>query len=99
MSICVCTSTVMEAAPIREPRTSCRLAGSRRGGEERLRAAAGEIAGEPLKDERPGLGGVSQVYLGVPVSEAVVAEQHARPGLGPRGCGQLPLPGRAFPEW
>src|SRR6266567_896288 len=97
MSISVCTSTVMET-PIRGPRTNCRLAASRHGGEERLGTAAGEVAGEPLKDKRPGLGGVSQVYLGVPVSEAVVPEQHVGPGLGTRGCGQLPFPGRALPE-
>jgi len=43
-------------------------------GEEGLRAAAGGVAGQPLQDQRPGLGGVREVDLWVPVGEAVVPE-------------------------
>ena len=51
-------------------------------GEERLRLPAGGVAGEPGQDQRPGLGGVSEVDLGITVAEAVVPEQDSgHPGL------------------
>ena len=43
-------------------------------GEEWLRVAAGGVAGEPVQDLCPGLGGVGEVDFGVSVGEAVVAE-------------------------
>ena len=52
-------------------------------GKEWLRAAAGGVAGQPVQDQRPGLGGVGEVDLGVSFGEAVVAEQHAGSSWGP----------------
>src|SRR2546429_4754400 len=66
--------------------------------EERLRGAGSEVAGQSGQDQRPGLSGVSEVDLGIPSAEAVVPEQDAGSGLGPRGLTELPLPGRALPE-
>src|SRR5439155_5622363 len=66
--------------------------------EERLRGTGGDVAGQPLHDERPGLRGVPQINLGVPVAEAVVSEQHRGTGLGAVGGTKLPFPGRALPE-
>jgi hypothetical protein len=65
ISISVCTSTLMTAAPIRDLELAARPSGSG-SGEERLRGASGKIASQPLQDLGPGLGGMSQVDLSVP---------------------------------
>src|SRR6516225_2564937 len=67
-------------------------------GEEWLRLPAGGVAGEPGQDQRPGLGGVGEVDLGVSLAEAVVPEQHAGSGWCAGRLAQLPFPGRALPE-
>src|SRR5215475_15170000 len=67
-------------------------------GEERLRLPAGGVASEPDQDQRPGLGDVGEVDLGVSLAEAVVPEKHTGSGWCAGRLAQLPFPGRALPE-